>query len=834
MNFFNKSIISFLAVILFAVLGVSQMNAAYPPTELLSPADSNQCAERQQLFQWQINTAAESYSLEISTSTIFTYPDLVFKVTGLNPSPTSYDFLLPNDNEIYYWRIKTTFTDNSMNYSDVWSFQTQSPSPAIVAPLDNSSCQPLVMSFNWDDVANTVAYHFEMYNSSTMTEEYLVEENYEIASSSYTVAVPQNFAQYYWRVSASFTGCATAWTDLHKFSTAQEAPELLVPENMSTGMDLTSSFTWTQPEYHDTYTFQVSTDADFSSLLEDEEGLTDESYTWTAPTLNTRYYWRVFSEYGGCRSESPDVFYYKTKYVAPGTISPINNRACLPLAHEFKWEEVLTATAYRVQLATDDAFENIVLDKNDIRELSDVINSPEGLTEYFWRVRAEDHLNTGLWSDLRAFTTTVAPVDMIFPANNQQGISHDVVLEWENVSDGAFYHLQLAGDDEFSNMIVDSPGLTSTTFSITVPANNAEYFWRVSASFSDCHGDYPEPWMFKTKIEGPTLLSPADTEDNQPPTIFFKWTEVEGADTYEINLSKTDDFAYVTNGSVGIVGTGFQIAGLDYETAYFWRVRAQNEVGYSDWSTAFSCTTSVHGPEIPILLTPTTGTEDLPTTLTLEWKSSARAAAYHLQVSERDDFVTKAIDKNDIKSVTHEISGLDYDMKYYWRVSAINDSGETRWSRFSYFYTIPLAPDATPELTYPANNATDLEVKFTLRWLPVPRNDRYQIQVALDEYFSGELVYDLYEYSVFSFIQKLDFDTKYFWRVRATNQGGNGPWSDPFAFSIKHDVSVEEEMDALYHVSVYPNPVKENASVNFVLPQSEIVTVKVFNLLGEE
>jgi hypothetical protein len=110
----------------------------------------------------------------------------------------------------------------------------------------------------------------------------------------------------------------------------------------------------------------------------------------------------------------------------------------------------------------------------------------------------------------------------------------------------------------------------------------------------------------------PTLLAPAAGAANTSLTPTFMWTEVEGAVTYELEISDNPAFRGVEKGTAPL----FQRAGivsnvlildmsLEYDTAYYWRVRAtttaasrpgsEGELG--EWVTGVFSTMSA--PEAP-------------------------------------------------------------------------------------------------------------------------------------------------------------------------------------------------------------------------------------------
>ena len=68
-------------------------------------------------------------------------------------------------------------------------------------------------------------------------------------------------------------------------------------------------------------------------------------------------------------------------------IAPLNNATGVSSPVTFSWEPVVDATAYQLQIATDDLFVDLVYDNDAITEAAaEVILSSN--TQYYWRVRA--------------------------------------------------------------------------------------------------------------------------------------------------------------------------------------------------------------------------------------------------------------------------------------------------------------------------------------------------------------------------------------------------------------------------------------------------------------
>jgi len=204
-------------------------------------------------------------------------------------------------------------------------------------------------------------------------------------------------------------------------------------------------------------------------------------------------------------------------------------------------------------------------------------------------------------------------------------------------------------------------------------------------------------------------------------------------------------------------------------------------------------------------------------------------------VDTDSQFGAPLIDSDTLTVTYYELSGLQYFTKYYWHVSAINDSGETAYSKLGHFTTKILPPEDAPVLLEPANDTTGLTLTVVHKWTAVTYATSYEVQVSLENDFSGVLVVnDTMNYATEKILPGLEYETKYYWKVRAKNASGKGPWSEINSYTTKEYVSVNDEAFIKYNLQAYPNPFNESTLLSFTLPQPENVIINVYNLAGAQ
>lgn len=93
--------------------------------------------------------------------------------------------------------------------------------------------------------------------------------------------------------------------------------------------------------------------------------------------------------------------------------------------------------------------------------------------------------------------------------------------------------------------------------------------------------------------------------------------------------------------------------------------------------------------QVPLLLFPLNGATGISITPQLIWKKLDNAQFYHLQVSPQPDFSVLITDEQRLTDTSFVASGLASFTTYYWRVQAINQTGNSRWSTVWNFTTQP-------------------------------------------------------------------------------------------------------------------------------------------------
>ncbi len=190
----------------------------------------------------------------------------------------------------------------------------------------------------------------------------------------------------------------------------------------------------------------------------------------------------------------------------------------------FDWNEVTDDSppvTYDLQVATDEAFTALVVEKNAIVSSTYTLSANEepsastGPAAYFWRIRATDGAgNAGEWT--AAWSFLVSPPGA--PALNTAvaGAKGDeILLDWEDITTPngpVTYMIEVSADQTFGTTVVQEDGITTSEFVVAGEAYSAlksdtPYFWRVRAvDGASVTGEWSENGIFS--IAAPSSAFP--------------------------------------------------------------------------------------------------------------------------------------------------------------------------------------------------------------------------------------------------------------------------------------------------------------------------------------
>lgn len=193
----------------------------------------------------------------------------------------------------------------------------------------------------------------------------------------------------------------------------------------------------------------------------------------------------------------------------------------------------------------------------------------------------------------------------------------------------------------------------------------------------------------------------------------------------------------------------------------------------------------------PNLKLPENNAENQMPNAILDWDAVAGSLSicYEVQIDTDSLFSNPVIFNTELTSVENQF--LLFNQKYFWRVRAIDGDDTSAWTETRSFTVFDKLT-----LYKPNNNKVGLDPMVTLKWkgkigsnsiTGISQYD-YQLDTSADftNPINGFLNYEQASYPDVD-VNNLCFNTKYYWRVRATHDLASSSWSDVRNFSIIED-----------------------------------------------
>lgn len=245
----------------------------------------------------------------------------------------------------------------------------------------------------------------------------------------------------------------------------------------------------------------------------------------------------------------------------------------------------------------------------------------------------------------------------------------------------------------------------------------------------------------------------------------------------------------------------------------------------------------VNPPPIPTLAFPNNNSNNIEDTVILKWFYPNLASSYRLQISKVQTFDSLLVyDVSGIADTFKTITGLDGQTKYYWRVNSVNAGGTSNFSA-PFNFTTGFPPKSL--LAYPLNNTLNIPVDTFLYWRSTPGAATYKLMLARSLDFAQNSIIVNADGLIDTFfaVSGLQQNALHFWKVKATNQYGDGLYSDIWRFKTYNPTGIDniEYIPDEYALEQnYPNPFNPVTKIRVKISQSGYATLKVYNLLGEE
>lgn len=364
---------------------------------------------------------------------------------------------------------------------------------------------------------------------------------------------------------------------------------------------------------------------------------------------------------------------------------------------------------------------------------------------------------------------------------------------------------------------------TSNPFILTAPAGGT---YTINAGYKSPSRRYGTTTVnIVTSPTAPTLLNTNPVSNLQ---INLSWVDnSSNEDGFKVERKTTASGTYTEIATVGSNVTSYNSTSLSGSTEYCYRVRAYNTVGNSAYTNESCNTTFPDLPAVPLNLVATL--IQSPLSVELSWTDNSNNEDGFIIEKESAVEVFTIIDtvtSNVINFTDLNITNLSYN----YRIRAYNITGYSEYSNIAQV-TVPV--ELTSFAAVANKNSVDL------RWQTATETNNSGFEIERLKYSSNEKM-DNWESVAFvtgngtttepkSYFYKDENLSmgKYEYRLKQLDYDGNYNYSN----EIEVVVNAPDKFSLNQN---YPNPFNPGTTIEYQIPQSSFVTIKVYDVLGKE
>jgi mannan endo-1,4-beta-mannosidase len=162
-----------------------------------------------------------------------------------------------------------------------------------------------------------------------------------------------------------------------------------------------------------------------------------------------------------------------------------------------------------------------------------------------------------------------------------------------------------------------------------------------------------------------------------------------------------------------------------------------------------------------------------------KWEPAIGASNYNIVVSDNINFTNPLINATLNKTEYTPEKDLDFNTRYYWKVTATNSLGSTDALNSGIYFTTRPAPVSKPgefNQLSPENNFIGTGLRPTFTWSNSIEALSYNLIISKNSDFSSPVISET-RLPVATYTPEVDLElgVKYYWKVSAVNSVGNTP-----------------------------------------------------------
>lgn len=246
-----------------------------PAPTLLAPANGTTALPISVQASWSASPGAMKYHYQLATNSAFA----TLFANDSSLADTSRQIGPLSNGTTYFQRIRAGNAAGWSNFSSATSFTTiiAVPSvPQIAVPALSAINQPLSLTMKWNRTVGASRYQVQLSVAPTFAAR--VVDDSTLVDTLRQIGPLANATTYYLRVRAGNAGGWSAFSSTSSFSTLPPlppSPTIVVPAPGSFNIPVLASLAWTRPSGVDSFEVQLADDSTFAATTNTDSLMTD-------------------------------------------------------------------------------------------------------------------------------------------------------------------------------------------------------------------------------------------------------------------------------------------------------------------------------------------------------------------------------------------------------------------------------------------------------------------------------------------------------------------------------------------------------------------------------
>ncbi|MDY0101936.1 MAG: T9SS type A sorting domain-containing protein [Lentimicrobium sp.] len=287
--------------------------------------------------------------------------------------------------------------------------------------------------------------------------------------------------------------------------------------------------------------------------------------------------------------------------------------------------------------------------------------------------------------------------------------------------------------------------------------------------------------MASPDIFTPELVSPANNQTGSAPDVELDWSTVVGNTGLYYVLHLSTDEAFTNPVEFTTELSRYRMANLMFGGEYFWKVKAVDPSGSSDWSAVRKFTVITR----PSLQRPNNNST-VDCNVEIQWISISGIGTFEFQFDTIDTFSSPDLRIYTAAGTLSKTNAslLYFGQQYFLRMRAIHAADTSDWSDVRNVTVLDEF-----KLKKPNNGTLGVAPLAELQWTEIKGISKYTIYISTDAEFNHFETYTAAKTLTKLKPDTLNFATEYFWRMAAIHSKDT-LISDIWSFSTMETVSL--------------------------------------------